>query len=219
MYPRKKFDGDPFWKYEERPPADLIKSLHLEAATIDQDEFWRAEWFWSRRPQVLSESVSFFFFYLTVAVCLFYVLPDTIPLLLLWIVAGQVAPFSMVFISTGGERNTSQVLHGSLFICRNENEALRFHCHVRLSQRGCLLVRLKPRRSIRWPARLSAIPYYWYIEEQQIPRLAENGALRPTLSLRPLLANQRKSSTEQQISKDCSVFIGCSPSLAARDVL
>jgi hypothetical protein len=93
MYPRKKFDGDPVWKYEELPPADLIKSLHLEAATIDQDEFGRAEWFWSRRPKVLSESVSFFFFYLTVAVCLFYLLPNTIPLLLLWIVAGASCTF------------------------------------------------------------------------------------------------------------------------------
>lgn len=93
MYPQKKFDGDPVWKYEELPPADLIKSLHVEAATIDQDEFWRAEWFWSRRPKVLSESVSFFFFYLTVAVCLFYLLPNTIPLLLLWIVAGASCAF------------------------------------------------------------------------------------------------------------------------------
>jgi steroid 5-alpha reductase family enzyme len=93
MYPRKKFDSDPVWKYEELPPADLIKSLRLEAAAIDQDEFWRAEWFWSRRPKVLSESVSFFFFYLTVAVCLFYLLPGTIPFLLLWIVAGVSGAF------------------------------------------------------------------------------------------------------------------------------
>jgi hypothetical protein len=88
MYPGKKFDADPVWKYEELPPTALIKSLHLEPAAIDQDEFRRAEWFWSRRPKVLSESLGFFFFYLTVAVCLFYLVPDTIPFLLLWIVAG-----------------------------------------------------------------------------------------------------------------------------------
>jgi hypothetical protein len=66
----------------------LIESLHLEPAGIDQNEFSRAEWFWSRRPKVLSESLGFFFFYLTVLVCLVYLVPDTIWFLLLWIVAG-----------------------------------------------------------------------------------------------------------------------------------
>jgi hypothetical protein len=88
MYSRKKVGSDPIWKYEELPPAALIKSLHLEPAAIDQDEFSRAEWFWSRRPKVLSESLSFFFFYLTVVVCLFYLVPDTLWFLLLWILAG-----------------------------------------------------------------------------------------------------------------------------------
>jgi hypothetical protein len=87
MYSRNKDAADP-WKYEELPPAALIKSLRLEPAAVDQDEFSRAEWFWSRRPEVLSESLSFFFFYLTVAVCLFYMIPDTIWFLLLWIVGG-----------------------------------------------------------------------------------------------------------------------------------
>ena len=93
MYPRKEAGGDPVWKYEELPPAALIESLNLEPAAIDQDEFGRAEWFWSRRPKVLSESVSFFFFYLTVAVCLFYLLPGSIPFLLLWVVAGASCAF------------------------------------------------------------------------------------------------------------------------------
>jgi hypothetical protein len=88
MYSRNKDEADPIWKYEELPPAALIKSLHLEPAAVNQDEFSRAEWFWSRRPKVLSESLSFFFFYLTVAVCLFYMIPDTIWFLLLWLVAG-----------------------------------------------------------------------------------------------------------------------------------
>jgi len=55
---------------------------------MNQDEFSRAEWFWSRRPMVLSESLGFFFFYLTVIVCLLYFVPDTIWFLLLWIVVG-----------------------------------------------------------------------------------------------------------------------------------
>jgi hypothetical protein len=93
MYPRKEAGGDPVWKYEELPPAALIESLNLEPAAIDQDEFGRAEWFWSRRPKVLSESVSFFFFYLTVAVCLFYLVPDTIPFLLVWLAAGASCAF------------------------------------------------------------------------------------------------------------------------------
>jgi hypothetical protein len=88
MYSRKKAEVDPIWKYEELPPGALIESLHLEPGTVNPDEFSRAEWFWSRRPKVLSESVSFFFFYLTVAVCLFYMVPDTLVFLLLWIVAG-----------------------------------------------------------------------------------------------------------------------------------
>ena len=93
MYSRNQVDADPVWKYEELPPAALIKSLHLEPAAIDQGELSRAEWFWSRRPKVLSESLSFFFFYLTVAVCLFYLVPDTIPFLLLWMVAGASCAF------------------------------------------------------------------------------------------------------------------------------
>jgi hypothetical protein len=93
MYPRKKVDADPVWKYEELPPAALVKSLHLEPAAISQVEFSRADWFWSRRPKVLSESLIFFFFYLTVAVCLFYLLPDTVLFLLLWIGAGASCAF------------------------------------------------------------------------------------------------------------------------------
>jgi hypothetical protein len=88
MYPRKEVDADPVWKYEELPPVALIKSLRLEPAAINQSEFSRAEWFWSRRPKLISESVSFFFLYLTIAVCLFYLVPDSIWWLLLWILAG-----------------------------------------------------------------------------------------------------------------------------------
>ena len=93
MCQRTKGDVDPIWKYEELAPAALIESLHLEPAAIDQNEFSRAEWFWSRRPKVLSERLSFFFFYLTVVVCLLYLVPDTIPLLVVWIVAGASCAF------------------------------------------------------------------------------------------------------------------------------
>jgi hypothetical protein len=61
MHSRKKVEADPIWKYEELPPTALIESLHLEPTTVDPYEFSRAEWFWSRRPKVLSESLSFLF--------------------------------------------------------------------------------------------------------------------------------------------------------------
>jgi hypothetical protein len=93
MHSQNRDGADSIWKYEELPPAALINSLHLEPAAIDPGEFSRAEWFWSRRPKVLSESLTFFFFYLTVAVCLFYLVPDTIPFLLLWLVAGAGCAF------------------------------------------------------------------------------------------------------------------------------
>ena len=92
-YPRKVVEADPVWKYEELPPGAAIESLHLELTAIDQDELRRAEWFWSRRPKGLSESLSFFFFYVTVTVCLLYLVPDTIPFLLLWIVTGVACAF------------------------------------------------------------------------------------------------------------------------------
>ena len=88
MYSQKQVCSGFSWKYEELPPIALMKSLQLGPAAIDQDQFTRAEWFWSRRPKVLSESVSFLFFYVTVLVCLFYLVPETIWLLLLWTLAG-----------------------------------------------------------------------------------------------------------------------------------
>ena len=45
MQPRKKIGIDPTRNYLELSPADLIASLNLEPAVMDQDEFPRAEWF------------------------------------------------------------------------------------------------------------------------------------------------------------------------------
>ena len=88
MYSRKKVRAASIWKYEELPPADLLKSLHLGQAPISHSEFLRAAWFWNRRPKVLSESVVFFLCCLTVFVGLLYYFPEPIPLLVVWIVAG-----------------------------------------------------------------------------------------------------------------------------------
>jgi hypothetical protein len=119
MYSRKKVDADPVWKYEELPPAALIKSLHQESAALDQDELSRAEWFWSRRPKVLSESLTFFFFYLTVAVCLFYLIPDTFWFLLLWILAGASCA-SIDRIRLDRWRNEYESSIERVFICLSE---------------------------------------------------------------------------------------------------
>jgi hypothetical protein len=88
MCSRKKVAANAVWKYQEVPPSALIKSLDLEPASVDQDEFARAEWFWSRRPKALWESLGFFFFYVTVVACLLYLIPDSIWFLLLWILTG-----------------------------------------------------------------------------------------------------------------------------------
>ena len=93
MYPRKKAGADPIWNYDELSPADLIESLQLEPDLINQKEFSRVEWFWSRRPKLLCENLVLFFCYLTVLVCLFYFIPQTISLLLVWVVAGASCAF------------------------------------------------------------------------------------------------------------------------------
>jgi len=68
MQPRKKVGVDPTRNYDELSPADLIESLILERAIIDQDEFSRAKWFWNRRPKVLFENLIFLFGYTIVFV-------------------------------------------------------------------------------------------------------------------------------------------------------
>ena len=79
--------------YDERPPAEVIKSLHLERAAINQDEFSRAEWFWNRRPKVLCETLTFYFCYIVVFFFLLYLVPKNIPSFLLWFVAGVSCAF------------------------------------------------------------------------------------------------------------------------------
>src|SRR6476659_619727 len=87
MSPRKKVYADSIWKYEELPPARLVKSLHLEEAKTDSEEFSRAEWFWERRPKVLCENLLFLFCYIIVLVCLLYLAPGSFISLLVWMAA------------------------------------------------------------------------------------------------------------------------------------
>jgi hypothetical protein len=93
MDPRKKIGADTIWNRDEMPPAELIESLHLESAAIDEQEFSRAEWFWHRRPEIFFANLTVLFTYLTVAVCLFYYLPQTVLLLVAWIGAGASSIF------------------------------------------------------------------------------------------------------------------------------
>ena len=73
----------PYW--DDFPPANLIETLRLKSTTTDQHEIARVEWFWRRRPKILCANLVFAFSYLSVLVCLFYYLPQTIFLLLVWI--------------------------------------------------------------------------------------------------------------------------------------
>jgi hypothetical protein len=46
---------DPHWKYEELSPIQLLEQLQLHTHSIDNDgELSRANWFWARRPRLLS---------------------------------------------------------------------------------------------------------------------------------------------------------------------
>jgi hypothetical protein len=76
--------------YDKQTPGDVIKSLHLERAAINQDEFSRAEWFWNRRPKALCETLAFYFCYIVVFVCLLYFVPYDVPLFILWFVAAVI---------------------------------------------------------------------------------------------------------------------------------
>ena len=88
MSPRKT--GSAVSIYDERPPGEVIKSLHLERTAINQDEFSRAEWLRNRRPKVLCETLTFYFCYMVVFVCLLCFVPQNVLLFILWFVAAVI---------------------------------------------------------------------------------------------------------------------------------
>ena len=45
---------DQNWKYEELSPAQLFEGLKLPGYLRDNDELARANWFWRRRPRLLT---------------------------------------------------------------------------------------------------------------------------------------------------------------------
>jgi hypothetical protein len=95
MYPRKKVGTYFTWNYAV-PPRALMNSFHFERAQINQDEFSRAEWFWNRRPKILCDNLTCVFCYIIVFLCLICLLcryPESVPLLLVWMVAGVSCAF------------------------------------------------------------------------------------------------------------------------------
>jgi hypothetical protein len=46
--------GEQEWKYQELSPARLLERLNLLEYSRENDEFSRANWFWARRPRVLT---------------------------------------------------------------------------------------------------------------------------------------------------------------------
>jgi hypothetical protein len=76
--------------YDKQTPGDVIKSLHLDRAAINQDEYSRAEWFWKRRPKALCETLTFYFCYIAVFVCLLCLVPQNVLLFILWFVAAVI---------------------------------------------------------------------------------------------------------------------------------
>jgi hypothetical protein len=44
------------WKYEELSPTRLLEKLNLLEYSRENDEFARANWFWTRRPRVLTRA-------------------------------------------------------------------------------------------------------------------------------------------------------------------
>ena len=50
--------ADPKWKYEQLSPIQLLEKLELRIHLRDSGELFRATWFWSRRPRLLSVASS-----------------------------------------------------------------------------------------------------------------------------------------------------------------
>lgn len=88
MCPRKNNGTDHFWNYPDLCPEDLIRSFQLKPDSINQDELLRAGWFWHRRPKVLCANLILLFSYILILVCLLYFLPESAPILLVWLVVG-----------------------------------------------------------------------------------------------------------------------------------
>ena len=56
----RDLQDDQCWKYDESSPVQLLEKLQLDRHLADNDEFERADFFWSRRPRFL-RPISFVF--------------------------------------------------------------------------------------------------------------------------------------------------------------
>ena len=50
----RDLQDDQIWKYEELSPLEFLGRSEQHSHTVVEDELTRAQWFWSRRPRVLS---------------------------------------------------------------------------------------------------------------------------------------------------------------------
>jgi hypothetical protein len=50
----RNLEAEQRWKYDELSPVQLLKKLKLDRYPLNQDELARAEFFWSRRPRLLT---------------------------------------------------------------------------------------------------------------------------------------------------------------------
>jgi hypothetical protein len=47
----RDFNAVNCWRFPELPPAHLLESLSLDFGGVDQAEFIRAQWMWTRKPK------------------------------------------------------------------------------------------------------------------------------------------------------------------------
>jgi hypothetical protein len=45
---------DQLWRYDELRPVELLEQAEIQSQTVPEYELARANWFWRRRPRVLS---------------------------------------------------------------------------------------------------------------------------------------------------------------------
>ena len=84
---RQDLQNEQKWKYEELSPARLLQRLNLLEYSRENGEFARANWFWSRRPRVLTMASSLVWLIVIVGLPFWlFMLPVIgLPLIALWL--------------------------------------------------------------------------------------------------------------------------------------
>jgi hypothetical protein len=69
------FNSKPNWRYLELPPAQLQKTLDLEAGRLGRSEIIRAKWMWARKPKSILTEGSFGYALLLLVALLLLLIP------------------------------------------------------------------------------------------------------------------------------------------------